>query len=105
MTAKEISIKYCEDVLNGKVIAGNAIKMACQRFLNDLQRDDLDFRDDKVDTLIKLGKCLKHYKGSSANKPFTLEPWQVFIASNIFGFYWKNSNPATKSVLRASSMV
>ena len=53
MTAKEISKKYCEDVLSGKVIAGNAIKMACQRFLNDLKRDDLDFREDKVDTLIK----------------------------------------------------
>ena len=92
MNAKKISIKYCEDVLNGKVIAGNAIKMACQRFLNDLKRDDLDFRDEKVDTLIKLGKCLHHYKGSSANKPFTLEPWQVFIAANIFGWYWKKSN-------------
>ena len=92
MTAKEISKKYCEDVLSGKVITGNSIKMACRRFLNDLKRDDLDFRDYKVDNLIKLGKCLHHYKGSSANKPFTLEPWQVFIASNIFGFYWKNSN-------------
>ena len=80
MTAREISIKYCEDVLSGKVIAGNAIKMACQRFLNDLKRDDLEFREDKVDTLIKLGQCLKHYKGSSANKPFTLEPRQVYIA-------------------------
>ena len=64
MTAREISIKYCNDVLSGKVITGNSIKMACRRFLNDLKRDDLEFRDYKVDTLIKLGQCLHNYKGS-----------------------------------------
>lgn len=91
MTAKEISIKYCDDVLSGSVIAGNTIKLACQRFLNDLNREDLEFREYKVDTLLKFTSVLKHYTSDFSGKSVKLEPWQVFIVSNIFGWYWVES--------------
>ena len=45
--------EYCSRVLNGEIIAGETIKLACKRFQNDLKRDDLEFREDKVDRAIK----------------------------------------------------
>ena len=83
--------EYCSKVLNGEIIAGETIKQACNRFQNDLQRDDLEFREDKVDRAIKFIGTLKHYTGRHSGKPFTLEGWQQFIIANIVGFYWKGT--------------
>ena len=35
--------KYAHDVVSGKVIAGKWVKLACQRHLGDLERDDVYF--------------------------------------------------------------
>ena len=67
---------YCSKVLNGEIIAGETIKLACKRFQNDLKRDDLEFREDKVDRAILFISTLKHYTGRHSGKPFTLEGWQ-----------------------------
>ena len=39
---------YPWDVLEGKIIACNYVKLACQRFINFLHRDDLYFDVDAV---------------------------------------------------------
>ena len=83
--------EYCSRVLNGEIIAGETIKLACKRFQNDLQRDDLEFKEDKVDRAILFISTLKHYTGRHSGKPFTLEGWQQFIIANIVGFYWKGT--------------
>lgn len=83
--------EYCSKVLNGEIIAGETIKLACKRFQNDLKRDDLEFREDKVDRAILFISTLKHYTGKHSGKPFTLEGWQQFIIANIVGFYWKGT--------------
>lgn len=41
--------KYVEDVINGTIVAGTTILLACKRFKDDLQREDIEFREDKVD--------------------------------------------------------
>ncbi len=82
---------YCNEVLNGNIVAGKSIKLACERFQNDLQRDDLEFREDKVDRAINFISTLKHFTGKHAGKPFVLESWQQFIIANIIGFYWKST--------------
>ena len=41
--------KYAIDVVRGIVVAGNLIKLACQRFLDDLNDDRFEFRKDRVD--------------------------------------------------------
>ena len=83
--------QYADDVLSGKIVAGNTIKLACQRFINDLQRDDLEFREDKIQRAIKFIGTIKHYTGKHSGKPFKLAPWQQFIVANIVGFYWKET--------------
>ena len=81
--------QYVEDVLSGKVVTGDTIKLACKRFQNDLQRDDLVFREDKVERAIQFIGTLKHFTGKHSGKPFKLESWQQFIVANIVGWYYK----------------
>jgi phage terminase large subunit-like protein len=58
--------QYAVDVTEGKVICGESIILACKRFLNDLQRDDLTFREDVVDRAITFIGNLKHFAGKSS---------------------------------------
>ena len=84
--------KYAQDVLNGSIVAGELVKLACKRFIHDLERPDLEFRAEIVDRFITFCSLLKHFKGKSANEKFILENWQQFIAANIIGFYYKNTD-------------
>ena len=83
---------YANAVVEGKIITGENIKLACKRFLYDLQRDDLEFREDVVDRAIGFIKILKHFTSKASGKPFILEDWQQFIVANIIGWYWKGTN-------------
>lgn len=82
---------YCSKVLNDEITTGETIKLACKRFQSDLKRDDLEFREDKVDRAIAFISTLKHFTGKHSGKPFILEGWQQFIIANIIGFYWKST--------------
>ena len=83
---------YVEDVLNGKIVVGELIKLACQRFKDDLQREDIYFNESVVDKAINFIGTLKHFMGKSSGKHFKLENWQQFIISNIVGWYWTDGN-------------
>ena len=84
MTEAEI---YARDVLSGKIVVGKFMRLACQRFVNDLKRTDIKFD-------VKLGqravnfieRKLRHWEGSWRGQPLLLEPWQKFIVMQIFGW-------------------
>lgn len=84
--------RYAEDVLNGNIVAGELVKLACKRFMSDLQRDDLVFKYEIGDKFIKFVSLLKHFKGKSAGERFVLEPWQHFWAYNILCWYYKDTD-------------
>ena len=67
--------RYVEDVTSGKVVVGENIKRAVSRFQKDLLRDDLEFREDVVDSAIDFISTLKHFTGKSSGKNFILEDW------------------------------
>lgn len=67
--------RYVEDVSSGKVVVGENIKLAIRRFQTDLERDDLEFREDVVDGAIDFISTLKHFTGKSSGKNFILEDW------------------------------
>lgn len=90
MIQDEIFYKYAKDAVEGKITVGYYVKCACQRFFDDLQREDLEFRLDKVKRVIQFISLFKHSLGKFAGKNFILEPWQQFICANIYGFYRKN---------------
>ena len=96
---KSIAVKYAKDVVSGKIIASKWTIMTCQRFLDDMQRDDLELRVKDPDFVIGIIEGLMvHKQGedingkSLVNKPLILQSWQVFIVYNLVGFYFKGTN-------------
>ena len=85
----QMGIKYAEDVVNGDIVACKQVKQACERFLNDLKRDDWRWsfsikRANHIIGFMEFG--IKHVKGPLAGQTLKLEPWQVFILINIYGW-------------------
>ena len=80
--------QYAEDIVAGNIIAGDTIRLACKRFISDLKRNDMVFKESVVDRAINFISTLKHFAGKSSGSNFILEDWQQFIIANILGFYW-----------------
>lgn len=80
--------KYAIDAIDGKIVVGNTIKLACKRFINDLDRDDLVFDVSQVDYVIDFISIFKHNTGKFAGEHFILLDWQKWVVANIYGFYW-----------------
>ena len=82
---------YAEDVLNGKVPAGELTKLACERHFHDWshQRErGLWFDRVAADRALRFfPRVLRHSTGEWAGKPLVLAPWQAFQLASIFG--WK----------------
>lgn len=96
---KDKAIEYANAVVNGEKVAGADIVNACQRFLDDLERDDLEFRTKEPDAAVSIMEGIfVHRKGEDLDgtpllgKPFKLEPWQIFIVYNLLGFWYKGTN-------------
>lgn len=94
--------RYVDDVINGRVVVGDNIRLAVNRFQNDLQREDLTFREDVADNAISFISTLKHFTGKSSGKNFILEDWQTFVIANIVGFYKEGSRRFTSSYIEVS---
>lgn len=85
-------LKYAQDVVSGKQVAGKLIKLSCQRYLDFMNDTRYEFRPDKCERVLSFVSKLKHYQGKCAGKPFVLEEWQKWIIYSIFGFYYRDSN-------------
>lgn len=91
---KEVAVQYAKDVVSGARIEGADVVNACQRFLDDLQRPDLDFRETEPDAAVSIIEgFFVHRKGEKPDgtpllgEPFILEPWEIFIVYNLLGFW------------------
>lgn len=96
---KKEAIKYAEDVVAGKIIIGADVVAACKRFLNDLEREDLELRTHDPDVAITIIETtLVHAQGEDMEgrpllgRPFLLEPFQIFIVYNLLGFWYSGTN-------------
>lgn len=85
--------RYIDGVLDGTVIAGELIRLAVQRQVDDLREGPsrgLRFDPAKAEQAIEFFSYLKHSKGEWAGQEFTLEPWQMFTIWVVFG--WMNAS-------------
>jgi phage terminase large subunit-like protein len=85
--------QYIENVVSGKVVVGELVRLACQRHMDDLQTAHLrGFRFDRsrAQRVIDFFSFLRHSKGEWANRQFTLEPWQAALTWILFG--WVHSD-------------
>ena len=97
--SKEYNI-YVQEVLDGKILACEDIILACRRYREWFERDDIYFDADDVDRRIRLVSKLRHFKGKSNGKHFILLPYQQFIFAGIFGWKWTETGlRVTRNVL------
>lgn len=84
----ELANKYIDDVLTGKILACQYVKLACKRQKNDLKRKrwEYHFDDNKASRVCKFIELLTHVKGPLAGQNIKLEPWQIFILTTVFGW-------------------
>lgn len=90
---------YVHSIRTGKKIANQWIKLAAERFYNDLENPEYEFKKTAPDFCINLIETtLKHVQGESIdgkplrNEPLLLQPFQKFIIYNLVGFYIKGTN-------------
>ena len=67
MTPSEKAIQYAEDVTGDKIPAGNYVRLACQRFLDDLGKDwKYEYLHDRADKVVRFMELMPHTKGKWA---------------------------------------
>lgn len=85
MATLESACQYADDVISGKIIAGKWVRLACQRFIDDL--DKYSFDVDKAQRILDFfPDFIRHVKGKLAGQPYELSDWEAFILINLFGF-------------------
>lgn len=82
---------YATKVLNGEIVAGELIKLACKRFMCYLQSDNIVFDTKKADKVVNFIEKLKLSTGKFANKNFKLSEWQKFVIYYVYGLVYKDS--------------
>ena len=87
------AVRYAKAVVAKQIPNSKWIRLACERFLVDLEKTDWRWtydstRSDKVCRFIQM--C-PHEKGTKQGEPLLLEDFQVWIVCNIFGFVDKHT--------------
>lgn len=93
---KQWLIDYCKDVATGEIVACQKHKQACDRFLNDLDREGTEdfpyiFREDKAMKFLNWMTLFKHTKGKLAGEQIEPVSIQIFVFGNIYGWEHKDS--------------
>jgi phage terminase large subunit-like protein len=96
-----IARQYAEDVVAGTIPNCKWVRLACQRHLDDLQKVDnpeyeYRFEPRKAEAVCSFIERLPHVlddfkKRAGKKELITLQPWQVFVVSCIFGWLYKDS--------------
>lgn len=97
----EIAIHYALDVVEGNISACRHVINACQRQLNDLERDfEYTFDTEKATRVCEFIELLPHIKGEWARdkRLLELEPWQIFVLTTVFGWVDSKGNRRFKTV-------
>lgn len=91
-------MKFAKDIHSGKKLANMEQRQMVDRFLADLERDDLILSTKDADWIIEIiEKTIKHMKGEAIDgtpmrgKPFLLQPFQKFVCYNLEGIRWKET--------------
>ncbi len=79
--------EYAKKVVNGNQVAGKLVRLACQRFLDDLEKQGTEdfpyfYSDKYANKVIQFVESLPQTNG----QPLVLEPYEVFMLSNIYGW-------------------
>lgn len=97
-THSEKAMRYARDVVLGKIPNCKYVIRACQRFLDDLEKQKsakwpYKYDNASADRACRFMEKMPHTKGKWAAKGLLLklEPWQCFIECNLFGWVHKKT--------------
>lgn len=91
-----LTTAYAEDVVNGNIIAGKWVKLACERHLKDLKRAENDpeymWRFDPILAYRPIRFIeTKTVASKGSAKHLVLQPWQHFFIGSLFGWVHKKT--------------
>ena len=88
-------LTYANDVINGKIVAGEDRIRGCERFIDMLNDDRFDVQTKDADFVIGIiESSFRHRQGERLdgtplrNTPFYLEPWQKFCCYGMLCFFY-----------------
>ena len=92
------AIQYAQDVVEGKEIVPKEVKIACEWFIQDLERqyDDAfpyEFREDLIEPIVSILGLLNFATGLGTQGKTILEglaPFQAFFLCIVFGWRFKD---------------
>lgn len=86
------SKRYATAVVDGDIVACKNVILACQRFLNDLQKDwRWEFSEKHANHVCAfMEHGIRHNKGPLEGQLLKLEDWQCFVLCNMYG--WRDGN-------------
>lgn len=92
MTILEELTQYCNDRISGKEVACKKEKWACQRFLNDVNKQNtekfpFEWLEDEAQKIVDWFALLRHSKGVLEKQPIILNTWGKLCLCNIYGWY------------------
>lgn len=88
--------KYAREAVEGKCVVGLSELAACERHLNDLNRQDSEhfpwvFNPEKANKIYRWFANCKHVEGPLAGTSIALLPFQLFDLGCIFGWVHKDT--------------
>jgi len=89
--------QYALDIVEGRLVAGQMERLACQRHLDDLARQGTEgfpwiFDEAKADQIFEWFRYCKHLKGPFTGQPIELIPFQKFDWGCVFGWVHKDTS-------------
>lgn len=115
-----VALEYAQAVVEGRQIAGKWLRLACERQLNDLEREPdtfpYYFDIEAASAPCRRIESLHHIEGEWATRGETisLEPWQIFLVTTTYGWlrndthtrrfrtaYWEVARKNSKSTMAA----
>lgn len=81
-SAAAVARRYAQEVTQGEIVAGNLVKLACARFIRDLENG---FERGLYFDPLAAQQAKEFF--DSYVKEWTIQPWQLFIVVQLFG--WK----------------
>lgn len=84
-------IAYAHAVAKGEVNVCNDVRLACQRFINQLENKEWEWVFDSraPDHVLQFAATLRHTKGPQAGQGIVLEPFQILLICAVYGFRGK----------------
>lgn len=82
---------WVDGIEEGRIVSNKWIKLAIKRYRNDLKREDLEFRNEEINRVLRFFYFAK-INIDNQYKRFIPVPFQIFFVMNVYGFYYKGTN-------------